>query len=108
MRYLFSRPVTLNGDPAKANGLCGERKSQDTAGIFHLWKMEHCILRFDESSAQMCLTSVFGMGSEGSAACGRVSDLSEWQRSARAESAPPDDGTAGHRDRKQVEPVSTC
>ena len=45
--------------PAKADGLCGVRKSQDTAGIFRLRKMEHCILRFDELSAYMCLTSVF-------------------------------------------------
>ena len=26
----------------------GERRSQDTGGIFCLQKMEHCILRFDE------------------------------------------------------------
>ncbi len=36
------------------------------------------------SSAYMCLTSVFGMGSEGSAACGGRSDPSEWQRSTAA------------------------
>ena len=30
--------------------LCGERKSQDTVGIFRLRKMEHCSLRFDEAS----------------------------------------------------------
>ena len=35
-------------------------------------------------SAYMSLTSVFGMGSDGSAAGGGYSDLSEWQRSAAA------------------------
>ena len=38
----------LLGAPAKANGLCGERKSQDTVGIFRLRKMEHCVLCFDD------------------------------------------------------------
>ena len=36
------------GDPAKANGLCGERRSQGTGGIFRLREMEHCDLCFDE------------------------------------------------------------
>jgi len=31
--------------------LCGERRSQDTGGVFCLQKMEHCILCFDEVSA---------------------------------------------------------
>ena len=65
-----SRP-NQSGDPAKADCLCGERKSQDTAGIFRLRKMQHCILGFDELSAQMCLTSVFGMVARPSAASGR-------------------------------------
>ena len=56
-------------------------------------------------SAQMSLTSVFGMGSDGSAACGGRSDLSEWQRSARSKLASPSAASAGHRNRKQVEPV---
>ena len=56
-------------------------------------------------SAQMSLTSVFGMGSDGSTACGGSSDLSEWPGSARAKPASPGDGTAGHPSRKQVEPV---
>ena len=37
------------GDPAKANGLCGERRSQGTGGIFRLREMEHCALCFDEN-----------------------------------------------------------
>ena len=60
--------------PRKGKRLCGERKSQDTAGIFRLRKMQHCILCFDELSAYMSLTSVFGMGSELSAASGRSSE----------------------------------
>ncbi len=39
-------------------------------------------------SAYMSLTSVFGMGSDGSGAGGGYSDLSEWQRSADDEAAP--------------------
>ena len=47
----FSLRAILNaivGGPAKANGLCGGRRSQDTGGIFRLRKMEHCILRSDD------------------------------------------------------------
>ena len=51
----------------------------------------------------MSLTSVFGMGSDESAAGGGVSDLSEWPRSAENKSASPDAVFAGHRNRKQVE-----
>ena len=40
-------------------------------------------------SAYMSLTSVFGMGSDGSAAGGGYSDPSEWLRSAVEEAAPP-------------------
>ena len=36
------------GVPAKANGICGERRSQDTGGIFHLQKIERCIWCFDD------------------------------------------------------------
>ena len=39
--------IGANGDPAKANSLCGERRSQDTGGIFRLREMEHCALCFD-------------------------------------------------------------
>jgi hypothetical protein len=41
-----------NGDPAKANSLCGERRSQDTGGIFRLREMEHCGLCFDEGGGR--------------------------------------------------------
>ena len=50
----------LLGAPAKANGLCGERKSQDTVGIFRLRKMEHCVLRFDDVAIR---SSNFGLAS---------------------------------------------
>ena len=39
------------------------------------------------------------VGSDGSAACGRVSDLSEWQRSARDDGALSPRTFAGHRNR---------
>ena len=45
------------GDPAKANGLCGGRRSQDTGGISCLQEMERCILCFDEASGSgLCAT----------------------------------------------------
>ena len=56
------------------------------------------------SSAHMSLTSVFGMGSEGSAASGGRSDPSEWQRSAENKPASLGAVFAGHRNRKQVDP----
>ena len=34
--------------PCKGDGLCGERRSQATGGIFRLRKMEHCSLYFDD------------------------------------------------------------
>ena len=55
----------------------------------------------------MSLTSVFGLGSEPTAACGGRKEVSEWQRSAEGKSALSDAGFAGHRNRKQVDPV-TC
>ena len=46
---LFEIATAANkGGPAKANGLCGERRSQGTGGIFRLREMEHCGLCFDE------------------------------------------------------------
>ena len=54
-------------------------------------------------SAHMSLTSVFGMGSDGSAAGGGCSDLNEWQRSVGNEAAGGKAHT-GHRNRKQVDP----
>ena len=56
------------------------------------------------SSAHVCLTSVFGLGSDGSAASGGRSDLSEWQRSTGDEGAPSPRISVGHRNRKQVDP----
>ena len=47
------------GVPAKANGFCGERRSQDTAGIFRLRKMQHCILCFDDVSIRFDLPFLF-------------------------------------------------
>ena len=41
-------------------------------------------------------------GSDGSAASGGESDLSEWQRSARSEPALPGDASAGHRNRGRL------
>ena len=52
------------------------------------------------SSAHVCLTSVFGLGSDGSAASGGRSDLSEWQRSARSKLASTSAASAGHRNSK--------
>ena len=72
-RSLSSQAVARTiGVHAKAISLCGERKSQDTAEIFRLRKMQNCILCFDELSAQMCLTSVFGMAASLPAAGGGV------------------------------------
>ena len=51
---VFFRPLAegagaaKKGDPTKANGLCGERRSQDTGGIFRLREMKRCVLCFDE------------------------------------------------------------
>ena len=45
------------------------------------------------------LSGGFLRGSDGSAACGGYSDLSEWQRSARDEGAPSPRTFAGHRNR---------
>ena len=65
--------------------------------------MEHCILHFDELSAYMSLTSVFGMGSEPTAASGggkggeRVAGVGERRsRSVGKENT-------GHPNRKQVD-----
>ena len=54
-------------------------------------------------SAYMSLTSVFGMGSDGSAACGGFSDLSDWQRSVNDAGVHAKEST-GNRNRKQVDP----
>jgi len=53
-------PAKAKGAPAKAFGLCGERRSQDTGEISRLREMEHCVLCFDESghpaaSAFLCI-----------------------------------------------------
>ena len=56
--------------------------------------------------AYMSLTSVFGMGSDGSAACGGCSDLSEWQGSTRDDGAPSPRTFVGDPNRKQVDPPS--
>ena len=44
----FSHPV---GDPGKANGVSGERRSKDTGEIFRLRKMQRCGFRFDDVGA---------------------------------------------------------
>ena len=56
-----------NEVPAKADGLCGERRSQGTGGIFRLRKMEHCGLCFDE----LAMTSII----EGAVMGGRLPPL---------------------------------
>ena len=43
------------GAPIKTNGLYGERRSQDTVGIFRLREMEHCILCLDERGCPRAL-----------------------------------------------------
>ena len=53
----------------------------------------------DSSTATATETVIPTMGSDGSAACGGVSDLSEWQRSARDEAALSARTFAGHRNR---------
>ncbi len=58
-------------------------------------------------SAYMSLTSVFGMGSDTTAACGGYREWSEWQGSARDEGAPSPRTFAGHPNRKQVD-TFTC
>ena len=46
------------------------------------------------------VTKEVGLGSEGSAAGGRRSDLSEWQRSASRKPALSGEADAGHRNRE--------
>ena len=51
------------------------------------------------SSGALCLRYLSSRASDGSAACGGKSDLSEWQRSAMDDGALPPRTFAGHRNR---------
>ena len=56
-------------------------------------------------SAQMSLTSVFGMAASPSTACGGVSEGVACAAVGRMQACLPGAASAGHRNRKQVEPV---
>ena len=102
MRYLSSR----GSEPTAA---CGGRKEASewqrsarckpaSSGAAAAGHRNRSVAR-QVLSAYMCLTSVFGMGSEPTAACGGRKEASEWQRSARCKPASSGAATAGHRNR---------
>ena len=74
--------------------LAGSPYTAGNVDIFRLlFPIGSCIMLFSHPG-------VAQLGSEPSAAGGRRSEASEWQRSARHEPAPSGEMTAGHRNRK--------
>ena len=66
--------------------------------MLSLTSSESDILSFSQESIKE-RPRTFRVGSDGSAASGRESDLSEWQRSAKREFALSNDAFAGNRNR---------